>query len=153
VDPARRSLGRDEHRVRSARVAGEFIDRIIEASRARAERDYDQLLKRRRQDDPQATIVNAWETSYYAEQVRQSAYDFDSQSVRPYFAYERVKQGVLDVTATLFGVRFRRVAAAPVWHESVECWQMYDGDHLVAGIEVIESAAGYDRRRLERLRR
>jgi Zn-dependent oligopeptidase len=115
----------------SAKVASEFIDRIIEASEARAERDYHQLLKRKRQDAPAAAIVNAWETSYYAEQVRQSEFDFDSQSVRPYFAYERVKQGVLDVTATLFGVRFARVASAPVWHESVECWQMYDGDELV----------------------
>ncbi len=117
--------------VGSARVASNFIDRIIEASRARAERDYQQLLKRKRQDHPGAEIINAWETSYYAEQVRQTEFDFDSQSVRPYFAYERVKQGVLDVTATLFGVRFLRVAGAPVWHESVECWQMYDGDNLV----------------------
>lgn len=115
----------------SAGTASDFIDRIIEASRARADRDYQQLLKRKQQDDPSAGIVNAWETSYYAEQVRQSAYDFDSQSVRPYFAYDRVKQGVLDVTATLFGVRFNRVADAPVWQDGVECWQMYDGDHLV----------------------
>jgi thimet oligopeptidase len=115
----------------SAKVASQFIDRIIEASRARAERDYQQLLKRKQQDAPTASMVNAWETSYYAEQVRQSEFDFDSQSVRPYFAYERVKQGVLDVTATLFGVRFERVVSAPVWDEWVECWQMYDGDHLV----------------------
>jgi thimet oligopeptidase len=115
----------------SARVASDFIDRIIEASRARADRDYQQLLKRKQQDNPQATVVNAWETSYYSEQVRQSEFDFDSQSVRPYFAYQRVKQGVLDVTATLFGVRFARVNDAPVWQEQVECWQMYDGEELV----------------------
>ena len=115
----------------SARVASDFIDRIIEASRARAERDYQQLLKRKQQDEPTASLVNSWETSYYAEQVRQSEFDFDSQSVRPYFAYERVKQGVLDVTATLFGVRFERAVRAPVWDDAVECWQMYDGDELV----------------------
>jgi thimet oligopeptidase len=115
----------------SARTASQFIDRIIAASRARAERDYRQLLKRKHEDDPHATIVNAWETSYYAEQVRQSAYDFDSQSVRPYFAYDRVKQGVLDVTATLFGVSFRRVKDAPVWHPDVECWEMIEGGRLV----------------------
>lgn len=115
----------------SARIASDFIDRIIEASRARAERDYQQLLKRKQQDAPTASLVNAWETSYYAEQVRQSEFDFDSQSVRPYFAYERVKQGVLDVTATLFGVRFERVTSAPVWNDAVECWQMHDGDQLV----------------------
>jgi thimet oligopeptidase len=115
----------------SASVASDFITRIIEASRERAERDYQQLLKRKQQDNPAARLVNAWETSYYAEQVRQSAFDFDSQSVRPYFAYERVKQGVLDVTATLFGVRFERLSGAPVWDEAVECWQMFDGEKRV----------------------
>ena len=115
----------------SARTAKEFIDRIFQASRTRAETDYCQLLERKRRDEPAADVVNAWESNYYAEQVRQSEFEFDSQSVRPYFGYMRVKQGVLDVTAALFGVRFERAPKAPVWHESVECWQMYDADELV----------------------
>jgi thimet oligopeptidase len=41
-----------------------------------------------------------------------------------------VKQGVLDVTATLFGVEFKRVKNAPVWHPSVECYEVYDGGKL-----------------------
>ena len=30
--------------------------------------------------------------------MRKASYDFDSQSVRPYFAFDRVKQGLFDVT-------------------------------------------------------
>jgi thimet oligopeptidase len=117
--------------VGSAKNASDFIDKIVEASGVRAERDYQKLLKRKQQDQPAATVVNAWESTYYADMVRKSEYDFDSQKVRPYFAYTSVKQGVLDVTGTLFGVSFRRVKDAPVWHADVECYEMVENGKLV----------------------
>ena len=92
-----------------------FIDRVVAASGPKAMREYDTILKRKQQDVPDATVVNAWERSFYAELVRQSNYDFDSQSVRPYFAFDRVKQGLFDVTSRLFGVSFRPVKNVPVW--------------------------------------
>ena len=117
--------------VGSAKNASDFIDKIVQASAMRAERDYQKLLKRKQQDVPGATEVNAWESTYYSDMVRKSEYNFDSQEVRPYFAYDRVKQGVLDVTGTLFGVSFRAVEGAPVWHDSVECYEMLEDEKLV----------------------
>jgi thimet oligopeptidase len=115
----------------SAARASAFIDRVVAASGKAAEREYRVLLRRKRQDDPSATAVNRWETAYLREQVRRSEYDFDSQQVRPYFPYGRVKQGVLDLSARLFGVTFRRMKNAPVWHPSVEGWEMLEGGRLV----------------------
>jgi Zn-dependent oligopeptidase len=117
--------------VGSAKNASDFIDKIAEASGARAAKDYQKLLKRKQQDAPGATVVNAWEGTYYSEMVRKSDYDFDSQKVRPYFSYDRVKQGVLDVTGTLFGVSFRQVKDAPVWHPDVECYEMLENAKMV----------------------
>ncbi|MGA9770579.1 MAG: M3 family metallopeptidase [Blastocatellia bacterium] len=117
--------------VGSARNASDFINKIVEASGMRAEHDYQTLLKRRQQDAPSSTVVTAWENNYYSELVRKSDYAFDSQSVRPYFPYDRVKQGVLDVTGRLFGVSFRAVKSAPVWHADVECWEMLESGKLV----------------------
>ena len=116
--------------VGSAASASAFIDRIAEASKAAAERDYRRLLDRKRQDDPTATAVNRWEAGYLREQVRRSSYDFDSQKVRPYFAYAAVKQGVLDLSSRLFGVTFRRVRV-PVWDPSVEAYEMFEGGRRV----------------------
>src|SRR5439155_25592446 len=59
-----------------------------------------------------------------------SDYDFDAQSVRPYLPFARVRQGVLDLASRLFGVTFERVGA-PVWHASVECWEVFEGTRLV----------------------
>ena len=116
--------------VGSAANASAFIDRVVAASKDAAEREYQTLLRRKRQDHPDATVINRWETGYLRELVRRSEYDFDSQEVRPYFAYERVKQGVLDLSARLFGVTFRPMRNAPVWHPSVEGWEMLEGGKL-----------------------
>jgi thimet oligopeptidase len=110
----------------TAKAASEFIERVASASKARAEREYDALLKRKRQDVPDAKTVNAWENAYYTELVRKANYDFDMRSVRPYFPYDRVRQGVLDVTSRLFGVTYRRLNDAPVWHPSVEAYDVIE---------------------------
>ncbi len=117
--------------VESARNASNFIDRIVAASGPKAEREYAVLLKRKQQDVPGATVVNAWEGAYYSELVRKASYDFDSQSVRPYFAFDRVKQGLLDVTGRLFGLTYKRMKDAPVWDPAVEAYELWEDGALV----------------------
>ncbi|HYG79666.1 MAG TPA: M3 family metallopeptidase, partial [Pyrinomonadaceae bacterium] len=117
--------------VGSGKNAADFIDRIVEASAAKAAGEYQTLLKRKQKDVPGAKVVNAWESSYYSELVRKADHDFDSQSVRPYFQYARVKQGVLDITSRLFGVTFRQLKDVPVYHPSVEAYEMLEDGKLV----------------------
>jgi thimet oligopeptidase len=117
--------------VQSARNASEFIDRVVAASGGKADREYELLLKRKQQDQPGTTVVNAWERAYYSELVRKATYDFDSQSVRPYFPFDRVKRGLLDVTSKLFGVTYRPAQDAPVWDPSVEAYEMLQDGRLI----------------------
>ncbi|HEX7137158.1 MAG TPA: M3 family metallopeptidase, partial [Vicinamibacterales bacterium] len=117
--------------VGSAAEASTFIDRVVAASGPKALREYDTILKRKQQDVPGATVVNAWERSFYAELVRHSSYDFDSQSVRPYFAFDRVKQGLFDVTSKLFGVSYRPVKNVPVWDKSVETYELVENGKVI----------------------
>jgi thimet oligopeptidase len=117
--------------VETSTNASTFIDRIAQASGERAAREYQTLLKRKQQDVANAKGINAWEFTYYSELVRKASYDFDTQSVRPYFPYDRVKQGVLDVTGKLFGVSFKQVKDTPVWDKSVECYEMFENGKLV----------------------
>lgn len=117
--------------VASGRNASAFIDRIVLASGPKAQREYAALLERKQQDVPGATTVNAWERVYYAELVRKASYDFDSQAVRPYFPFDRVKQGLFDVTSRLFGVTYRPLKDAPVWDRSVEAYEMLQDGRLV----------------------
>lgn len=117
--------------VRNAAAARAFVTRIVEASAAPATADYEALLERKRADAPGAAGLNAWEATYYAEQVRKSDYDCDARELRPYFPFRGVKQGVLDLSARLYGVSFRQREDAPVWHPAVECWEMLEDGRTV----------------------
>lgn len=114
--------------------AGEFIDRISAAADARARRDYDTLLARKKKDDPAATDVKQWDAAYYTDRVKAEQFGVDSREVRPYFQYENVKKAVLDVTARLFGIRYEKVAGSKVWHADVETYDVYDGSRLLGRI-------------------
>jgi thimet oligopeptidase len=117
--------------VESARNASAFIDRIVAASGSKSNVEYATLLKRKQQDVPGATAVNAWEKAYYSELVRKASYDFDSQSVRPYLPFDRVKQGLFDVTGKLFGVTYRATKDVAVWDPSVEAFEMLQDGTVV----------------------
>nr|WP_242592394.1 M3 family metallopeptidase [Corallococcus exiguus] len=120
----------EDKMVRTADAAGTFIRKIADASEERMKRDYAVLLERKRKDDPKADQVNPWDSGYLDDRVKAEQYAFDSQTVRPYFEYTRVKQGVLDLTARLFGVTYRLVKDVPVWHPDVEAYDVYEGTTL-----------------------
>jgi thimet oligopeptidase len=110
---------------------GEFIQVVDAAVRPGAEREFQMLLAEKRKTDTRATTIGLEERSYYQEQVRRSSFNFDSQSVRPYFPYGRVRQGILDTAATLFHVTFRQEEGAPAWDPSVETWQVLDAGKVI----------------------
>jgi thimet oligopeptidase len=122
--------------VKTAQAAADFIARGEKATRARAEADMALLVERKRKDVPGAEVVEPWEHQFYEDRVKAETFGFDSQAMRPYFEYGRVKQGVMDVTAKLFGVRYVRVTDATVWHPDVETYDIYEGDTLLGRIHL-----------------
>ncbi|MGB6356067.1 MAG: M3 family metallopeptidase [Steroidobacteraceae bacterium] len=123
----------DKMIVSGARIAA-FIRDLDAAVRPLAEKEFQMLLAEKRKSDPQATSIGLQERSYFQEQVRRSSFDFDSQSVRPYFPYQRVKQGILDTAATLFHVSFRQEPGVPAWDPSVETWLVLDDGKVIGRI-------------------
>jgi thimet oligopeptidase len=113
-----------------ARIA-DFISDLDKAARPVVEKEFQMLLTEKRKTDPQATAIGLQEKSYLQEQVRRSSFNFDSQSVRPYFPYGRVKQGILDTAATLFHVTFQQEKAVPAWDPTVETWRVIDAGNVI----------------------
>jgi thimet oligopeptidase len=124
----------EDKMIGSEAAAGDFVEKIARAAEARMRRDHAQLLERKRKDQPSAERVEPWDSAYLQERVKAEQYGFESQSVRPYFEYQRVKDGVLDVTGTLFGIAYRKVEGAPVWHPDVEVFDVTEGDRVLGRI-------------------
>jgi thimet oligopeptidase len=108
-----------------------FIAELEEASRAGAEREYKMVLEFVQKRQPGTVALKSSDRGYWYEQYRREAFDFDSQSVRPYFPYARVEKGVLETAAQLFHVDFERSEGAEVWDSSVTAWDVYDRGHRV----------------------
>jgi thimet oligopeptidase len=105
-----------------------FMNKIDSVSRPTALREYQMLLALAKKQDASATGISLADRGYYNEQLRRTDFDFDSQSARPYFPYDRVQQGILDVASRLFHVTFRPAKDASVWDPSVSAWDVFDGD-------------------------
>jgi thimet oligopeptidase len=118
----------EDKMIGSEGAAADFVAKIARAAEARMARDYAQLLERKRKEVPGADRVDPWDSGFLQERVKAEQYGFDSQSVRPYFEYTRVKDGVLDVTSRLFGITYRRVTDAAVWHPEVEVHDVTEGE-------------------------
>jgi len=114
--------------------AADFIEKITAASQAGSQRDYDQVLAYRRQKEPNATTVDVWNYHHFLHEATIQKYGYDSQSVRPYFEYSRVMQGILDLTSRMYGITYKRVTTAPVWHPDVAVYDVFDGGKLLGRI-------------------
>jgi thimet oligopeptidase len=116
----------EDKMIGSEAAAADFIEHITALSSRRMDREYDQLLARKRHDQPGAREVEPWDSTYLQERVKAEQYGFEAQSVRPYFEYRRVRDGLLEVTGELFGLRYRPVQGAPSWHDEVEAYDVVD---------------------------
>jgi thimet oligopeptidase len=103
-----------------------FLTDVEAAAREIAKREFAELEAFVRERDPKALPLTLSDARFWEEQFRRARYDFDSQSVRPYFPYEQVEAGILATAGKLFGVRFERNATAPVWDATVKAFDVVD---------------------------
>lgn len=124
----------EDKMVQTKQNAAEFIEKITAASEAGSKRDYEQLLAYKKRQDPNATSVNRWEYFHLTHQAEVDRYGYDSQTVRPYFEYSRVMQGILDLTSHMYDITYKQVMTAQVWHPDVTVYDVFQGDQLLGRI-------------------
>lgn len=79
--------------------------------------------------------IEPWSAAYFAEKLRKQKYDFDSESMRPYFPMERVMQGMFDIAERIYGIKVQRSSQpANAWHDSVELYEMYNENGRLMGL-------------------
>jgi thimet oligopeptidase len=117
----------EDKMIGSAKAAEEFVKKISTAADARTRQDYTLLLERKKEDSPAAVKLEPWDTSYYIERLRAERHAFDSQEVRQYLQFEKVRDGIFNISGKLFGLHYKRLNDVPVWNESVEVYDVYEG--------------------------
>ncbi|KJL36728.1 MAG: peptidase M3 [Microbacterium sp.] len=112
-----------------------FLERLDIASDLASSAEYDRVLARLRQDAPdvdEVTIADFW---YVLGAIKREEYDVDAQLVRSYFPFERVRDGILDVTGRLLDIEYVPVAA-PTWHPDVASYDVVRGGTALGRIHL-----------------
>ena len=122
----------EDKMVENRKVIADFIDKVAELAEPRMKADLKDILKRKRKDNPRAKQVQTWDRFYYVNKIREERYGVNPEEVRSYFPFESVKKGLLSLSEELFGVEFKRVENAEVWHPRVETYDVYEGNERIA---------------------
>jgi thimet oligopeptidase len=122
--------------VKNAPAIDDFIQKLSAAADTAGRRDRERLIERRARDVPGATSIDAADASFYSELVRRESFDVDSQDLREYFDFTKVKQGLLDVTGRLLGLEYSAVPDAPTWHDDVTVYDVAVGGKRIGRIHL-----------------
>ncbi|MDM2742423.1 peptidyl-dipeptidase Dcp [Citrobacter sp. Cu096] len=105
-----------------------FMRAIVPAARARALDEQAEIQKVISKENGQFS-PEAWDWSFYAEQVRREKYALDELQLKPYFALDTVlNEGVFWTANQLFGIKFIERFDIPVYHPDVRVWEIFDHD-------------------------
>ncbi|MCU0858082.1 MAG: Zn-dependent oligopeptidase [Pontiellaceae bacterium] len=116
--------------VKTPKTIHSFIDDVALIAKVRAEKEYNLLLERLKQIDPDAETVGDWQKTYLEELIRQEQFNVDAKEIRTYFQFGHVRDGVLKLTGELFGVQFRPWETE-VWAPDVQAFEVLDGDTAI----------------------
>src|SRR6202012_5426500 len=114
----------------SAENVRKFLEKLDEASREGAKREHQMILEFVRKQQPETSEIDITSRGYWYEQFRRAKFDFDSQSVRPYFPYEQVEAGVLATAARLFKVEFR-ASDVTAWDRAVKVFDVFESGERI----------------------
>lgn len=75
----------------------------------------------------EATDLQPWDVSFWAEKLRLQRFNLDSESLRPWFPLPQVLDGLFDLCERLFSIRIEAAdGGAPIWHSDVRYFKIYE---------------------------
>jgi oligopeptidase A len=100
----------------------EFLRDLARRARPGAERDLAELREFARSELGLADL-QAWDTAFASERLKEQRYAFSDQEVKQYFTEPKVLDGLFRIIETVFEVRIHR-DSAPAWHPSVPFYRI-----------------------------
>lgn len=86
-----------------------------------------------------SSTIDIWDWWFYTNRLLKTDYAVDDFEVANYFPLEAALEGLFLVTQELLGIRYKPAPDAPVWHEDVQAYDIYDESPQGRGVE--DSAA------------
>jgi thimet oligopeptidase len=70
--------------------------------------------------------IQLWDWRYYAEQLKKTKYNVDSEQLRNFFPMQPVLDGMFTIYQRIFGVRYERLDPPYKWVDDLQLWAVTD---------------------------
>ncbi|MES2104803.1 MAG: M3 family metallopeptidase [Pseudomonadota bacterium] len=106
-----------------------FLEDLARRARPFAEKDLEELRAFAR-ENLAIDELQAWDSTYASEKLREQRYAFSEQEVKQYFPEHKVVDGLFRVIETLFAVDIKNDVAS-TWHKDVKFYRIEKDGKLV----------------------
>ena len=110
-----------------------FLNELYKASKPAALRDFENIKKFAFENGHNGNIER-WDWAYYSEKLRMAKFDIDDEVLKPFFVLENTEKAIFALAAKLYGVKFVRNDAIPVYHNEVKAWEVHDSDNTFLAV-------------------
>ena len=117
--------------VGSAQTIDDFLKKLVKITKPIADQELKELLTRIQKDEAEAKQVEVWDRFYYTGKLREERHSFDAKSVRAYFPYQNVKDGVFELYGKLFGLEFKKDLQQVTVAPEVEAYTLHRQGQLI----------------------
>ena len=123
----------DDSMAKSVGAVDELLRRVWDAGKLRASIERTQLRRLARAEGLN-TDLEPWDWRYYAEKVKQAAYEVDAAEVKQYFVLDNIVSAAFDTATRLFGVSFIERTGLSLYHPDVRAYEVQDRDGRHVGL-------------------
>ncbi len=117
----------DDRMAKTGAEAARFIDELRERTQAAFDRENRELLAFRVElEGAEASPIQPWDVTYYAEKLRKARFSLDEEELRAYFPAELALKGAFDLAERLYGVRIESIGGVPAWDAEVRAFRLLD---------------------------
>jgi peptidyl-dipeptidase Dcp len=82
--------------------------------------------------------LQPWDWWHYAEKIRKQKYEFDEETLKPYFVLDNVRAAAFEVAHKLYGVTFEERPDVPVYQRDVRAYEVKDADGTHLGLFYVD---------------
>lgn len=109
-----------------------FLENLAQKSLPQARQDL-QDLKAFAHKEHSIEDLQAWDTTYYAEKMRQHCYQLSQEEVKAYFPITRVLPGLFSIVNKLYGLEITEIKDFDRWHPDVQFFEIRDKQGAIRG--------------------
>ncbi len=114
---------------KNGKTAIEFEEKLRDGLQPKMEAELAEFRKLKAAETGDANAqINLWDFRYYAEQLRKTKFNVDSEQLRNFFPLQNALNGMFAIYQRIFSLKFERVEPPYKWVDDLQLWAVTDSE-------------------------